>query len=187
MEMVLKDLTVATSLKGISLRYFNLIGSDPELRTGVHVEYPSHVLGKLVDTALGKLPTFSITGTQWPTRDGSGIRDYIHIWDLANAHVNAVEKFEDCLEDAKNRYVVLNLGTGRGVTVKELVSAFENVYGQAISKTNVPPRPGDIEGAYANADLALRFIEWRAELSLEDGIRTALAWGKKRKEILGYV
>ena len=187
MEMVLKDLTTATNLRGISLRYFNPIGSDPDLRTGVHVEYPSHVLGKLVDTALGKLPTFLITGTNWPTRDGSGIRDYIHIWDLANAHVNAVEKFDDCLENANSRYVVLNLGTGRGVTVKELLGAFENVYGQAISKTDALPRPGDIEGAYANADLALRLIDWKSGLDLEDGIRTALAWGKKRKEILGYV
>jgi UDP-glucose 4-epimerase len=186
MEMVLKDLTVATKLRGISLRYFNPIGSDPELRTGVHVELPSHVLGKLVDTALGKLPTFSITGTKWPTRDGSGIRDYIHIWDLANAHVNAVEKFDDCLAASKNNYVVLNIGTGRGVTVKELVTAFENVWGQEISKTEAPPRPGDIEGAYANADLAAKHLGWKAELDLEDGIRTALAWGKKRREVLGY-
>ncbi len=186
MEMVLKDLTTATNLRGISLRYFNPIGSDPELRTGVHVEYPSHVLGKLVDTALGKLPTFFITGTNWPTRDGSGIRDYIHIWDLANAHVNAVEHFDSSLEKIKSNYTVLNLGTGRGITVKELVKAFENVWGQEINKQETQPRPGDIEGAYANADLALEFINWKSELDLEDGIRTAIAWGEKRKEILGY-
>jgi UDP-glucose 4-epimerase len=186
MEMVLKDLTAATSLRGISLRYFNPIGSDPELRTGVHVEHPSHVLGKLVDTALGKLPTFHITGTDWPTRDGSGIRDYIHIWDLANAHVNAVEKFDECLATSNSNYAVLNIGTGQGVTVKEFVKSFENVWGQAINKTDAPPRPGDIEGAYANADRAQKLIGWKAELDLEDGIRTALDWGKKRQKVLGY-
>ena len=80
----------------------------------------------------------------------------------------------------------MNLGTGRGITVKELVKAFENVWGQEINKQETQPRPGDIEGAYANADLALEFINWKSELDLEDGIRTAIAWGEKRKEILGY-
>jgi UDP-glucose 4-epimerase len=186
MEMVLKDLTAATRLRAISLRYFNPIGSDPQLRSGVHVQTPSHVIGKLVDTALGKLPTFFITGTQWPTRDGSGVRDYIHIWDLANAHVNAVEKFDACLEITNRTYVVLNIGAGRGVTVKELVTTFENVWGQPINKADAPARPGDIEGAYANADLAQKLIGWKAELKLEDAIKTAVAWGKKRNNVLTY-
>ncbi|MER3553304.1 MAG: UDP-glucose 4-epimerase GalE [Meiothermus sp.] len=186
MEMVLEDLSRATSLCGIALRYFNPIGADPRMRSGIHAREPSHVLGKLVDTALGKIPEFQITGTDWPTRDGSGIRDYIHVWDLAMAHVKAVEQFDSVMERAKNTYVVINLGTGNGVTVKELVAAFERVYGKTINKREAPPRPGDVAGAYANADRALELLGWKAEHSIDEGIQSALEWGNKRKEILGY-
>jgi len=98
MEMVLQDFSAAYNLKGIALRYFNPIGADPQMRTGMHIEKPSHILGKLVDVALGNLPKFNITGTDWPTRDGTGIRDYIHVWDLALAHVKAVEKFDEVID-----------------------------------------------------------------------------------------
>ena len=187
MEMVLEDLSKATRLRGIALRYFNPIGADPKLRSGIHVREPSHVLGKLVDVALGKLPEFTITGVDWPTRDGSGIRDYIHVWDLAMAHLKAVEQFDRVIEKAGSPYVVINLGTGHGITVKELLAAFERVYGQPIPKREAPPRPGDVAGAYANADRALELLGWRAQHSIDEGIASALAWGKKRKEILGYV
>lgn len=186
MEMVLEDLSKATRLSGIALRYFNPIGADPKLRSGIHVREPSHVLGKMVDVALGKLPEFTITGVNWPTRDGSGIRDYIHVWDLAMAHVKAVEQFDRVIEKVGSPYVVINLGTGHGVTVKELVAAFERVYGRPIPKREAPPRPGDVAGAYANADRALELLGWKAEHSIDQGIASALAWGNKRKEILGY-
>ncbi|MBO1437181.1 UDP-glucose 4-epimerase GalE [Meiothermus sp. CFH 77666] len=187
MEMVLEDLSRATPLRGIALRYFNPIGADPKLRSGIHVREPSHVLGKMVDVALGKLPEFTLTGVDWPTRDGSGIRDYIHVWDLAMAHVKAVEQFDAVMEKTQSPYVVINLGTGNGVTVKELVAAFERVYGKQIPKREAPPRPGDVAGAYANADRALELLGWKAEHSIDEGIASALAWGQKRKEILGYV
>jgi len=186
MEMVLEDLSRASRLRGISLRYFNPIGSDPKYRSGIHVREPSHVLGKLVDTALGKLPGFEITGVEWPTRDGSGIRDYIHVWDLAMAHVRAVEQFDQVMAKTGQTYNVINLGTGNGVTVKELVAAFERVYGQTIHKREAPPRPGDVAGAYANADKALKLLGWKADHSIDEGIRSALEWGKRRKTILGY-
>ncbi|MBF6595929.1 MAG: UDP-glucose 4-epimerase GalE [Thermaceae bacterium] len=187
MEMVLEDLSRATNLRGIALRYFNPIGADPQMRSGIHAKEPSHVLGKLVDTALGKLPEFQITGVDWPTRDGSGIRDYIHVWDLAMAHVKAVEQFDGVMGKVGDTYAVINLGTGNGVTVKELVAAFERVYGQTINKREAPPRPGDVAGAYANADRALELLGWKAEHSIDQGIQSALEWGSKRKEILGYV
>ncbi len=189
MEMVLRDYCTSYGMQGIALRYFNPIGADPQMRTGIHVERPTHVLGKLVDTALGKQPYFEITGTQWPTRDGTGLRDYIHIWDLAQAHVLAVTDFEGAFQRAENpddRYLVANLGTGRGVTVRELVTAFEHVWGKQITKKESPPRPGDIAGACANADTARRLLGWEARLSIEQGIADALQWGEKRKEILGY-
>ena len=189
MEMVLRDFCIAYGMQGISLRYFNPIGADPQMRSGIHVERPSHVLGKLVDVALGNLPYFELTGVNWPTRDGSGIRDYIHVWDLAEAHLKAVLDFEQVFERAGNppeRYLVINLGTGRGVTVRELVAAFENVFGKKVPLKEMPPRPGDVAGAYANADTAERLLGWKARLSIEQGIADALKWGQVRKEILGY-
>jgi UDP-glucose 4-epimerase len=189
MEMVLQDLCSASNLRGIALRYFNPIGADPKMRSGIHVQFPSHVLGKLVDTALGKNPAFEITGTHWPTRDGTGIRDYIHVWDLAQAHIQAVERFDQVFErlsPPEQRYAVINLGTGHGVTVRELVAAFERVYGRAINKLEKPPRPGDVAGAYANADTARRLLDWEARLSIDAGIADALRWGDVRETVLHY-
>jgi UDP-glucose 4-epimerase len=189
MEMVLQDMCSAYRIRGIALRYFNPIGADPKMRSGIHVERPSHVLGKLVDTAQGVIPEFTLTGTDWPTRDGTGIRDYIHVWDLARAHVNAVEQFDQAFARSgtpEGRYLVINLGTGRGVTVRELVTAFEKVYGQKIRVRETPPRPGDVAGAYANADTALRLIGWKAELPIEQGIADALKWGEVRGKIINF-
>jgi UDP-glucose 4-epimerase len=187
MEMVLEDMCRAYGMKGIALRYFNPIGADPKMRTGPYDPAPTHVLGKMVDAALGKLEEFRITGTDWPTRDGSGIRDYVHVWDLARAHALAVQAFDAALAAAGGNYLAVNLGTGRGVTVKELLAAFENVYGRAIKTQTAPPRPGDVAGAYANADLALKLFGWKAELSIEQGIRDALKWtDEARPKMLGY-
>jgi UDP-glucose 4-epimerase len=176
-------------MKGIALRYFNPIGADPKMRSGIHIKIPTHVLGKLVDTALGKQSAFDITGTQWTTRDGTGIRDFIHVWDLAKAHVNAVTDFDGVFDRAgnpKENYMVINLGTGNGVTVRELVTAFEKVWGKPINKRETGPRPGDIAGSYTNADKALKLLNWKAELSIEDGIRDALRWGEIRESILKF-
>jgi UDP-glucose 4-epimerase len=187
MEMVLKDFCAAYGMRGIALRYFNPIGADPKMRSGIHAQFPSHVLGKLVDVALGKEPVFKITGVNWDTRDGSGVRDYIHVWDLALAHLKALENFESVFATAQlQSYVVINLGSGPGVTVKELVAAFEKVYGQTINKTEAPPRDGDVAGAYANADRAAQLLGWRTKFSIEDGIASALKWGELRKSILPY-
>jgi len=189
MEMILKDFCSAYGMKGIALRYFNPIGADPKMRSGIHVKEPTHVVGKLVDTAQGKLKEFQLTGTDYPTRDGTGIRDYIHVWDLARAHVNAVTEFNQVFERAGNPadgYLVINLGTGHGVTVRELVTAFEKVYGKPVNQRDMPPRPGDIAGSYANADTAKRLLDWQAELSIEQGIADALKWGELRGKILKF-
>jgi UDP-glucose 4-epimerase len=186
MEQVLEDMASATDLRAIILRYFNPIGSDPDLETGIYAKEPSHVLGQLVMAARGQKDSFTITGTDHPTRDGTGIRDYIHVWDLARAHVRAVEVFDEVLSTVGMPSVVINVGTGSGVTVRELVEAFEAVFGRSVPLTEAPPRPGDAVGAYANVDRAHQLLDWRTELSLEDAIASALAWGEKRQEILGY-
>jgi UDP-glucose 4-epimerase len=176
-------------MHGIALRYFNPIGADPKMRSGIHVEQPSHVLGKLVEVAQGRLPEFVLTGTHWPTRDGSGIRDYIHVWDLAKAHIAALTDFDAVFQRAgspQGGYLVINLGTGHSVTVKELVAAFEKVIGHPIPKREDEPRPGDVAGAFANADTAGRLLGWEAGLSVEQGISDALKWGELRSSILHY-
>jgi UDP-glucose 4-epimerase len=186
MEMVLQDLAASTSLRALILRYFNPIGSDPELLSGVHVREPSHVLGQLVMAALGQSPAFSLTGTDYPTRDGTGLRDYVHVWDLAQAHVRAVERFDDVLDAVGHPSTILNVGTGQGVTVRELVQAFEKVFGADVPLREAPRRAGDVVGAFANVDKARELLGWTAELSLEAGIESALAWSRKRHEVLGY-
>jgi len=187
MEMILRDFTQAYGLKGIALRYFNPIGADPQLRSGMHIKDPTHILGLLVKVARGDAPAFHITGTDWPTRDGTGIRDYIHVWDLATAHVKAVEKFDQVIaQDADSQvpYVVINLGTGRGVTVREMVDAFEKVYGRPIDKIEVQRRPGDVAGAFANANKARDLLDWVAEKPIEKGIEDALRWAEVRDQVL---
>jgi UDP-glucose 4-epimerase len=186
MEMVLEDMADATDLRAINLRYFNPIGADPELESGVYAREPSHVLGQLVMAAQGQKDAFTITGTDHPTRDGTGIRDYIHVWDLAEAHVRAIERFDDVLEKVDAPSTVINLGTGSGVTVRELITAFENVFGKPVPVREAGPRPGDAVGAFANVDKAREVLGWESSLSLEDGIASALAWGARRREILGY-
>lgn len=186
MEQILQDMSVATDLRAIILRYFNPIGSDPDLESGIYAKEPSHVLGQLVMAARGQKDAFTITGIEHPTRDGTGIRDYIHVWDLAKAHVRAIERFDEVIAAAGTPSVVINVGTGDGVTVRELVKAFENVFGHEVPTREAPPRPGDAVGAFANVDRSAELLDWRTELSIEDAIASALAWGAKRQEILGY-
>ncbi len=185
-EQVLEDMAVATDLRAVILRYFNPIGADPDLESGVYAKEPSHVLGQLVMAARGQKDSFTITGTEHPTRDGTGIRDYIHVWDLAKAHVRAVERFDDVLAQAEAPSVVINVGRGDGVTVRELVAAFERVFGHDVPITEAPPRPGDAVGAFANVDRATRLLDWRTELSIDEAIESALAWSDRRQEVLGY-
>ena len=186
MEMCLEDIAKATPLRAIILRYFNPVGTDPDLETGYHLKDATHVVPLLAQTALGYRPSFTITGTDLPTRDGTGIRDYIHAWDLARAHVAAVERFDDVIAAEGAPYSYINLGAGDGVTVRELIAAVERVVGKTVPTTEAPPRPGDAVGAFANADKAAEVLGWRTELSLDDAIASALAWGEKRKSVLGY-
>ena len=187
-EYMLEDLCRAWNIGGVSLRYFNPIGADPQLRSGPHVPDPTHVLGKLSDTALGKQADFEITGTDWPTRDGTGIRDYIHIWDLAVAHVAAIEHFEQIIASpyGSTGYCAINLGTGRGTTVRELHHACEKVRGESIPAIEAPRRPGDSAGAFANYSRAHELLGWSATKSIEEGITDLFRWLERRQKLLGY-
>lgn len=182
-EFILEDYTRASDLRVLSLRYFNPIGTDPKLRSGQQLEKPSHVLAKLLE-AWDNRETFTVTGTDWPTRDGSGIRDYIHVWDLAQAHVAALEGFDKAT--AEGPYQVFNIGTGNGVTVKELAASFKEITGDPLDVQFGPPRPGDVAGVYTVSNKAKDVLGWEAKLSETEAVRDAIAWLPARKEMLGY-
>jgi UDP-glucose 4-epimerase len=185
-EMVLRDLAAAGQLRSVALRYFNPIGSDPALRTGVYAREPSHVLGQLARVVAGLQPEFLLTGTDHPTRDGTGLRDYVHVWDVAQAHVAVVESLDSVFEAERGNFSVMNVGTGVGATVRELVEAVERVSGVAVPVREEAARPGDAVGAYANVDRIRELVGWESRHSLDEAIESALAWTARRRDVLGY-
>lgn len=180
-EQMLEDIARATPLRVLSLRYFNPIGADPKFRTGLQVASPTHALGKLIEARQTGKP-FPITGMDFPTRDGTGIRDYVHVWDLAAAHISALMRTDEAL--AGDDYAVINLGTGVGTTVKELVRAFEAVTGERLEIQSAPPRPGDAVGAFSRGDRAATRLGWTATHSVSHGIADTLEWFARRGQIL---
>ncbi len=169
-ETMLTDLCAPGPLRAISLRYFNPLGADPAARSGPQ---NNQVLGKLME-ADARGEAFEVTGTIWPTRDGTGIRDYVHVWDLARAHVKAIERFEVAIGGLDHR--IINIGAGRGVTVRELVHVYEQFVGHKIRTEDCPARPGDVAGAFANTDEALHRMWWEPTLTLAEAMASALQW-----------
>nr|WP_228554989.1 UDP-glucose 4-epimerase GalE [Catenulispora pinisilvae] len=186
-EWVLEDVARAGDVRAIALRYFNPIGADPEFRTGNPNPEPPHVLGKMI-TAYQSDEPFHITGVDWPTRDGSAIRDYIHVWDLAEAHVAALHNFDAIVarhavpgtRHSAVPYEVINLGTGDGTTVRELADAFQDVVPGGLEVLDAPRRPGDVIGAYTGTAKARQLLGWAPQYSVAEGIRDALAWARVR-------
>jgi len=189
-ELILKDFCKAYGLSAITLRYFNPIGASPDCQFGLQDKNPSHLIGKLMDVAIGKDKVFKFTGVSWDTSDGTAIKDFIHVWDLAEAHVMVLKNFDNAIShclDQEEKYLILNIGSGKGITIREFVSIFENVYGKKINKQDAPERPGDVIGQYANVDLAKKLIHWKPKLSVEDAISSTLNWWKIRDKILNYI
>ena len=180
-ETIFADVAAAEPIRILSLRYFNPIGADPLMRTGLQIANPSHALGKILQS-LSERTVFHVTGTGYPTRDGSGIRDYVHVWDLASAHVAALHRFAEIMGSS---YAVINLGTGTGTTVRELVAAVGRVTGTQVRVQDAPPRPGDVVGAYTRVDKARRLLGWEPRFGIDDGIRHSLEWAGIRGSRLG--
>ena len=162
-------------IKGIALRYFNPIGAHPsaligELPRGV----PNNLVPFITQTAIGKRECLSIFGNDYPTPDGTCLRDYIDIVDLAKAHVCAVSRMLD--GKMKEPYEIYNIGTGRPVSVLELVTAFEKVNGLKLNYRFAPRRPGDVTAIWADPTLANEELGWKAERSIEDTLAAAWAW-----------
>ena len=178
-EAIFADIASVQPLHVLSLRYFNLIGADPKMRTGLQLRQPTHALGSMILAHDQDVP-FLITGTDYPTRDGSGLRDYIHIWDLAAAHLAALSRFDALPGPA----LAINLGTGRGTTVRELLAEFNRAVERPVPAGEAPRRPGDIAGAFTRIDRAERLLGWAPQYDLHDGIRHSLQWAVARDEIL---
>jgi UDP-glucose 4-epimerase len=173
------DIAAAEPLRVLSLRYFNPIGADPKMRTGLQLRWPTHALGKMIQAQQEGVP-FVITGTDWPTRDGSGIRDYVHVWDLAAAHIAALTRF-DALPGPTT---AINLGTGTGTTVRELLGMFNRVAERQVPFREAARRPGDTTGAYTRTDRAEQLLGWRPQYDITEGIRHSLQWAAIRDDIL---
>ena len=177
-EDILRDTVKAfPQIKGIALRYFNPIGAHPsaligELPNGV----PNNLVPFITQTAIGKRACLSIFGDDYPTPDGTCQRDYIDIVDLAKAHVCAVTRMIDGKMDEP--YEIFNVGTGRPVSVLELVKAFEKVNGLKLNYKIAPRRPGDVTAIWADPTRANEVLGWKAERTVEETLAAAWAWEK---------
>ena len=162
----------AYGLRSVSLRYFNAAGADPDSETGELHEPETHLVPLVLQTALGQRPQIDIYGTDYPTPDGTAIRDYIHVQDLADAHLRALEHL-----GAGGASAALNLGTGHGHSVREVVRVAEAISGRRIPCRETARRPGDPPVLVADPRLAVEVLGWRPRMSdLDTIIRTALAW-----------
>ena len=182
-EDIIRDTVKAyPTLYGIALRYFNPIGAHPSALIG---ELPKGVPGNLVpymtQTAAGLRECLSVFGDDYNTPDGSAIRDYIDITDLARAHVVAVDRMVQ--GKSKSHYEYFNIGTGRGVSVLELIAAFERATGVKVNHRIVGRRAGDIEKIWADTTYANQELGWKAQRKLEDTLASAWAWEKKLRGI----
>ncbi len=180
-EQILGEFQKASNTKFILLRYFNPVGAHPSGLIGeLPIGKPQNLVPAITQTAIGKLPKMMVFGDDYPTRDGSCVRDYIHVCDIAHAHTLAIKY----LQEGRNSSgcEVFNLGTGNGVTVLEAIKAFEKVSGVKLNYEIGPRRPGDIMAIYANNDKARNSLGWNPELSLEDMMRTAWNWELKLKQ-----
>lgn len=180
-EQIIEDYAKVNNTNTILLRYFNPVGAHPSIEIGeLPLGRPMNLVPAITQTAIGKLPEMKVYGNDYDTRDGSALRDYIHVADIAHAHTLALQ----FLQEGKNktRCEVFNLGTGNGYTVLEVIKAFEEVSGEKLNYSIGPRRPGDIIAIYANNQHAVDNLKWDIKYGLNDMMRTAWQWEVKLKE-----
>jgi UDP-glucose 4-epimerase len=178
-EEIIKDTCkVEPNLKAIALRYFNPVGSHESANIGeLPIGVPQNLVPFITQTGIGLRAQLSVFGDDYPTPDGTCIRDYIHVVDLAKAHVVALNRLLQ--NKNKSNYETFNLGTGKGSSVLEVVDAFERVSGKKLNYKIVGRREGDIISAYADTNKANNELGWKTELSLDDAMRSAWKWEQK--------
>ena len=178
-EAMLRDVAAAHPVNYACLRYFNVAGADPAGRTGQSTVGATHLIKIAVETALGKRARVGVYGTDFPTRDGTGVRDYIHVYDLAEAHVAAL----DWLVAHPGDSVTLNCGYGRGFSVLEVLDAIDRVTNQPLTRVMEPRRAGDPAELVADNAAILATLDWQPKRADLDGIvRDALAWERHLSE-----
>jgi UDP-glucose 4-epimerase len=181
-EVMVEDfIKISKGIKAMSLRYFNPVGAHVSGLNGeLSNTKPNNLVPFITQTAIGKLKSLTVFGNDYNTIDGTCVRDYIHVSDIANAHVLALHYLiED--ENAK-QHEVINLGTGNGVSVLEVITAFERVSGEKLNYTIGDRRAGDVISIYANNEKAKEVIKWSPELNLDDMMLSAWKWENKLSE-----
>ena len=178
-EQIIEDTCkINNNLNAISLRYFNPIGAHSSAKIGeLPIGTPQNLVPFVTQTGIGIRDELSIFGKDYPTPDGTCIRDYIHVVDLAKAHVIAMKRI--ILKDNSDNYEVFNLGTGKGSSVLEVVNAFEEISGIKLNYMFTERRAGDIVAAFADTQKANKILGWKSELSLNEAMLSAWEWEKK--------
>ena len=179
-EQIVNEFAKSSTTKCILLRYFNPVGAHPSAIIGeMPVGKPQNLFPAITQTAIGKLPGMIVHGNDYTTRDGSCVRDFIHVCDIAHAHTLAL----DYVAEGKNKSSceVFNLGSGNGVTVLEAIQAFEKVNNVKLNYTIGPRRPGDVISIYASNDLAKKALGWEPKFTLDNMVATAWKWEQRLK------
>ncbi len=177
-EEIITDVTKVSNINAVLLRYFNPVGAHPSIHIGeLPLGVPLNLIPFITQTAIGIREQLSVFGNNYPTHDGTCVRDYIHVVDLAKAHVKALKR----LIEKKNtdKVEVFNLGTGKGNSVLEVITSFEKVTGQKLNYKIVDRREGDVTEAYADTTKANDVLGWKAELPLDEALASAWQWEQK--------
>ncbi|MFP5238801.1 MAG: UDP-glucose 4-epimerase GalE [Acidobacteriota bacterium] len=177
MEQTLRDFDHAYGIRHACLRYFNAAGADPDCQIGEEHDPETHLIPLVIQATQGRRGHVEIYGTDYDTPDGTCIRDYIHVTDLAVAHIQALEYLQD-----KDESLIVNLGTGNGQTVRQVIRAVEKVSGKVTPVKEGPRRPGDPPGLYAYADKAYKLLGWKPQYGdIETIVGTAWNWHEKKR------
>ena len=177
-EIISETCRVTPSLKAIALRYFNPMGAHPSTEIGeLPIGVPQNLVPFITQTGVGMREQLSVFGDDYPTEDGTCVRDYIYVVDLAKAHVQALKRL---LQDENgDNYEVFNLGTGKGSSVLEVINSFERVSGEKLNYKIVDRRAGDITEAYADTTKANEVLGWKAQYTLDEAMKSAWDWERK--------
>lgn len=174
-EIILRDSCKASELNAISLRYFNPIGAHPSIKIGeLPLGVPQNLIPYITQTAAGLRGELSVFGDDYPTKDGTAVRDYIHVVDLAKAHISALARLMH--KENKSNYEFFNVGSGTGSSVLEVIKAFEKASGKPLRYKIAGRREGDVTAAYADTTLANKELKWKTTLSLDDALASAWKW-----------
>ncbi len=178
-EKIINESCVSNNLDAIALRYFNPIGAHESAKIGeLPLGVPQNLIPYVTQTAAGIREQLSVFGEDYPTKDGTAIRDYIHVVDLAKAHISALERLIN--KKNKSNFEVFNIGTGKGTSVLEIIQTFEKVTNQKLNYKIVKRRSGDVTSAYADTTLAFNELNWKTEKTLEEALKSAWNWQQKQ-------